>query len=311
MKFHNEAKAKHRDHCNFQLTVSDDEFVVDDAGKHMEVALRLVSKLQTIAAIEPPALPTVSGSPVLSTSHSIPRVPSSGNKHPSMDSSLSRRMRAEMIDTRSYRSAGSERSDELSLRSLRRAGGTYKREKMPVSVGIITVMMFIAGGAILFAVWEDWNVFDGAYYSFITLSTIGFGDIVPGQSLGDGSQEKLIVCALYLLFGMALIAMCFKLMQDDVVQKARWLGQKIGILGFVSTQILLMCTIDVSVKEDSSESESEIDEDMVLEEDEEDDVLSDAKTDQDKRTMSSGSSRRDEEEMRHLGRMERRYQSRR
>ena len=25
--------------------------------------------------------------------------------------------------------------------------------------------------------------------------------------------------------------MCFKLMQDDVVQKARWLGQKIGILG--------------------------------------------------------------------------------
>lgn len=44
-------------------------------------------------------------------------------------------------------------------------------------------------------------------------------------------QEKLVVCALYLLFGMALIAMCFKLMQDDVVQKARWLGQKIGILG--------------------------------------------------------------------------------
>ncbi|VDK18720.1 unnamed protein product [Anisakis simplex] len=223
------------------LTVSDDEFVVDDAGKHME-------------AIEPPALPTVSGSPVLSTSHSIPRVPSSGNKHPSMDSSLSRslenfkwfqnngkrpkfRMRAEMIDTRSYRSAGSERSDELSLRSLRRAGGTYKREKMPVSVGIITVMMFIAGGAILFAVWEDWNVFDGAYYSFITLSTIGFGDIVPGQSLGDGSQEKLIVCALYLLFGMALIAMCFKLMQDDVVQKARWLGQKIGILGLLRLDI--------------------------------------------------------------------------
>ena len=62
-------------------------------------------------------------------------------------------------------------------------------------------------------------------------STIGFGDIVPGQSLDEGSQEKLIVCALYLLFGMALIAMCFKLMQDDVVQKARWLGQRIGIIG--------------------------------------------------------------------------------
>ncbi|CAK5081669.1 unnamed protein product [Meloidogyne enterolobii] len=110
-------------------------------------------------------------------------------------------------------------------------GGGIHREKMPVSVGIITVILFIAGGAVLFSIWEDWNFFDGAYYSFITLSTIGFGDIVPGQSLDEGSQEKLIVCALYLLFGMALIAMCFKLMQDDVVQKARWLGQKIGIIG--------------------------------------------------------------------------------
>ncbi len=27
--------------------------------------------------------------------------------------------------------------------------------------------------------------------------------------------------------------MCFKLMQDDVVQKARWIGQKIGILGMI------------------------------------------------------------------------------
>ncbi|CAK5041581.1 unnamed protein product [Meloidogyne enterolobii] len=137
------------------------------------------------------------------------------------------------------------RSDSESLRSRRigigqggtipsnpsMGGGGIHREKMPVSVGIITVILFIAGGAVLFSIWEDWNFFDGAYYSFITLSTIGFGDIVPGQSLDEGSQEKLIVCALYLLFGMALIAMCFKLMQDDVVQKARWLGQKIGIIG--------------------------------------------------------------------------------
>lgn len=106
----------------------------------------------------------------------------------------------------------------------------------------------VAGGAILFSVWEEWNLFDGAYYSFITLSTIGFGDIVPGQSLDEGSQEKLIVCALYLLFGMALIAMCFKLMQDDVVQKARWLGQRIGII--------------VREEEDLSETDSE-DEDGV------------------------------------------------
>lgn len=151
--------------------------------------------------------------------------PLESTKQSSVDgSSISKKLKD---DGRSYRSE--ERSDDFSLRSFRRG---YKREKMPVSVGIITVILFIAGGAILFAIWEDWNLFDGAYYSFITLSTIGFGDIVPGQTLDDeDSQEKLIVCALYLLFGMALIAMCFKLMQDDVVQKARWLGQRIGIIG--------------------------------------------------------------------------------
>ncbi|KAF1761953.1 hypothetical protein GCK72_010212 [Caenorhabditis remanei] len=195
------------------------------------------------------------------------------HKQPSMDSSTSRRMRD--IDGRSYRSDRSERSDEMSLHSLRR-NGHRAHEKMPVSVGICIVFAFISGGAWLFAWWENWNGFDGAYYCFITLSTIGFGDIVPGQALDEGSQEKLVVCALYLLFGMALIAMCFKLMQDDVVQKARWLGQKIGIL----------------VRDESSESESDFEDDMI-EEDEED--MSEERNDQDKRTISSGSSKQNDE----------------
>ncbi|VDM63121.1 unnamed protein product [Angiostrongylus costaricensis] len=150
-------------------------------------------------------------------------------KQSSMDGSMSRRLRE--FEGRSCRSDRSERSDEMSLHSMRRQGYSHSKEKMPVSVGICIVFAFISGGALLFSWWEGWNPFDGAYYCFITLSTIGFGDIVPGQALDEGSQEKLVVCALYLLFGMALIAMCFKLMQDDVVQKARWLGQKIGILG--------------------------------------------------------------------------------
>ncbi|VDD96760.1 unnamed protein product [Enterobius vermicularis] len=267
-----------KEETSAQLTASDDEFVADD--------------LKTIEETEGRG-GTVSGNipiivPGLTLHHSMAL-----HKHPSLDSSLARRLRGEYGDSRSHRSWGSERSDELSSRSFRRSNGTYKREKMPVSVGIITVIVFIAAGAILFAVWENWNLFDGAYYSFITLSTIGFGDIVPGQSLGEGSQEKLIVCALYLLFGMALIAMCFKLMQDDVVQKARWLGQKIGII----------------VKEEKSDSESDLENEVVLEEDEDEDILSEERTDQDKRTMSSESSRRDDDDSRKVKRNDRRTQT--
>lgn len=70
---------------------------------------------------------------------------------------------------------------------------------------------------------------------------------------------------------MALIAMCFKLMQDDVVQKARWLGQKIGILGEGQGGHWDVIHSRIAVHE-SSESESDYEEEEEEESDEEDEV---------------------------------------
>ena len=39
-------------------------------------------------------------------------------------------------------------------------------------------------GALLFQRLEGWPLSDSAYFCFITLSTIGFGDFVPGKALG-------------------------------------------------------------------------------------------------------------------------------
>lgn len=35
---------------------------------------------------------------------------------------------------------------------------------------------------------------------------------------------------MYTLFGMAILAMCFDLMQEEIVAKFRWIGTKIGIV---------------------------------------------------------------------------------
>ncbi|EAT38577.1 AAEL009548-PA [Aedes aegypti] len=96
---------------------------------------------------------------------------------------------------------------------------------VPITICIMIMIGYIFFGARLFADWENWDILDGSYFCFISLSSIGFGDIVPGASLqtkGDTKMEiSFILCAIYLLLGMALIAMCFNLMQEQVIYKIR------------------------------------------------------------------------------------------
>lgn len=103
--------------------------------------------------------------------------------------------------------------------------------QVPLLVCVMVVSVYVFLGALLFHSWEGWSLLDGAYFSFVTLSTIGFGDLVPGKSvLATGSTKKLIICSLYLLFGMALIAMCVNLVQEQVLRRLRNCGRWIGLV---------------------------------------------------------------------------------
>lgn len=43
---------------------------------------------------------------------------------------------------------------------------------------------YILFGAMIFIRWEDsWKVLTGCYFCFISLSSIGFGDVVPGDKV--------------------------------------------------------------------------------------------------------------------------------
>lgn len=47
--------------------------------------------------------------------------------------------------------------------------------------------------------WEDWGYLDALYFCFVTFSTLGFGDIVPGTTNLDSpeSQAQLIVTGIW------------------------------------------------------------------------------------------------------------------
>lgn len=52
---------------------------------------------------------------------------------------------------------------------------------VPITINMILLMVYLMMGAILFSTWEGWDLGSSCYFSFVTLSTIGFGDMVPGN----------------------------------------------------------------------------------------------------------------------------------
>ncbi|XP_056633473.1 potassium channel subfamily K member 18 [Diorhabda sublineata] len=99
---------------------------------------------------------------------------------------------------------------------------------VPVTVCLTIMVGYICSGALLFCKWEDhWSFMDASYFCFISLSTIGFGDLVPGDKIYGRGRDfytevlelSFVFCSIYLMLGMALIAMCFNLMQEEVINK--------------------------------------------------------------------------------------------
>lgn len=83
------------------------------------------------------------------------------------------------------------------------------------------ILAYICSGALLFHRLENWSLLEGSYFCFTSLGTIGFGDLIPGQ---NAEEISLCACSAYILTGMALVAMCFSLVQDQVISLFRLIG---------------------------------------------------------------------------------------
>ncbi|XP_011882026.1 PREDICTED: TWiK family of potassium channels protein 18 [Vollenhovia emeryi] len=102
---------------------------------------------------------------------------------------------------------------------------------VPSTACLWVICGYIVVGSIMFAEWEKWDYLDSTYFCVTSLCKIGMGDLVPGWSQRDStedSQTKLIINFVYLLLGMGLIAMCYNLMREDVYVKARELKEQLN-----------------------------------------------------------------------------------
>ncbi len=53
---------------------------------------------------------------------------------------------------------------------------------LPISVAVAILLLYMLSGALLFMKLERWTLLESFYFVYISVSTIGFGDIVPSVS---------------------------------------------------------------------------------------------------------------------------------
>ncbi|KAK0093615.1 hypothetical protein PV326_013096 [Microctonus aethiopoides] len=108
------------------------------------------------------------------------------------------------------------------------------------AIGLLFI--YISCGATMFMLWEeDWNFFDGFYFCFVTMTTIGFGDLVPKK------PKYMLFCTLYILVGLALTGTIIELVRRQYAQSWRRLQALRGPIAEVLRKISEHAGGDISI----------------------------------------------------------------
>jgi hypothetical protein len=67
-------------------------------------------------------------------------------------------------------------------------------------------IIFCLFASYIFSVYEGWSYFDSNYYSFITLTTIGFGDLVPLRKTSENHPFYVLFTLFFINFGLVIVA---------------------------------------------------------------------------------------------------------
>lgn len=76
--------------------------------------------------------------------------------------------------------------------------------------------MYVCIGALTYSAWKNKSFTDGAYFCFLTLTTIGSCDIFRNVFNPAQDTMELLLYCMYLLFGLMLSASLVLLVQKNM-----------------------------------------------------------------------------------------------
>ena len=96
---------------------------------------------------------------------------------------------------------------------------------LPPIVAIAITIVYILIGAAIYCQWESWDYLEAFYFIFISISTIGFGDVLPEH------PKYFLASSIYVLVGLSLVAMVINVIMEVVsstIHKAKTTVEEVG-----------------------------------------------------------------------------------
>ncbi len=87
------------------------------------------------------------------------------------------------------------------------------KKQLSATMGLLIVMIGI--GTVLFRSLEDWTWVQSFYFTVVTLTTVGYGDLAPS------SDVSRLATALFILVGVAIVVSALSIVGNMVHSKSR------------------------------------------------------------------------------------------
>ncbi|XP_057590296.1 potassium channel subfamily K member 18 [Hippopotamus amphibius kiboko] len=98
------------------------------------------------------------------------------------------------------------------ISNLDEVGQQVERLDIPLPVIVLVVFAYISCAAAILPMWEKEMNFENAFYfCFVTLTTIGFGDIVLEH------PHFFLFFSIYIIVGMEIVCIAFRLVQNRLI----------------------------------------------------------------------------------------------